>query len=168
MRRIIGILAFVIAMVGMSGPAMAGQGERPLRGTVTGDVVFVPVEGCAPVGLQTQGTGSGIVTHLGRVELASRHCTPPGADITAGRMILTAANGDKLYLDYAGPCDVPSPDWVPGTTQFSCHNAFTVAGGTGRFADATGAGELHALVTFMGMEVPVWPVTWTFSARLRY
>lgn len=167
MRRVIGIFALVMAMLGVSGPALAGQGVRPLTGTVTGVANFVPVSGCAPVGLQTQSAGSGLVSHLGRVSMTARHCTPPGADIS-GRMILTAANGDELYLDYSGTCDVYSPDWVPGTTQITCDNPFTVAGGTGRFADATGSGHLGASVTFMGFGVADWPGTWTLTAQLTY
>lgn len=167
MKSLLGAMALAAALLGMAGPATAALAERPLTGTVTGTANFVPVAGCEPVGLQTQVTGSGIVTHLGPVTMTAGHCTPAGADI-AGRMILTAANGDQLQLDYTGTCDVPSPDWVPGVTQIGCDNPFTVAGGTGRFADASGTGRLTATVTFMGMGAPDWPGTWVIDARIRY
>lgn len=167
MKRIIGALALVIALLAVSEPASAaGHGAGPLTGTIMGSASFVPEEDCVPVGLETQSTGSGIVTRLGRVEMSAAHCTPAGPDI-AGRMILTAANGDELYLDYGGTCDALPPDAVPGVTEIGCDNPFVVAGGTGRFEDATGTGHLSASVTFMGFGAPEWPAIWELSGSLR-
>lgn len=172
MKRIIGVVALVAALFSVSQPAMAGQGSGqgygPLTGTITGSVDFVPEVGCQPVDLETQGTGSGIVSRLGRVTMTSLHCTPPpGVDID-GRRILIAANGDELYIDYAGPCSPIPPDAVPGVTTSDCETPVVIAGGTGRFEDATGTGHLSAVVTFLGFGIQGWPVTWDLSARVRY
>ena len=55
-------------------------------------------------------------------------------DLTgAGTAELTAANGDKLTTNLAG---VATPQDTPGV--FFIVETFTVTGGTGRFAGATG------------------------------
>lgn len=171
MKWIIRVLALTLALIGVALPASAGQGmgqgERPLKGTVTGVANFLPDTNCAPVNLRTVSDAAGIVTHLGRVVSTSEHCTPPGADIS-GRMTLTAANGDELYLDYGGTCLPDTPELIAGETYFVCENPFVVGGGSGRFDDATGSGLISARVLFAGFEVADWPGTWSITGMVRY
>lgn len=65
--------------------------------------------------------------------------TPSGFDIT-GNLTLTAANGDELFITYHAT--TPYPD--PATGAFDPTGTFTITGGTGRFANATGGGTLSA------------------------
>ena len=162
----------VVALLGLALPASAGQGERPIRGTLVGEVNFLPNEDCPalpglPPHLQTQAAGVGLVSHLGKTTMTSTHCSPAGAEI-AGRMILTAADGSELWMDYAGTCDPLGPDSVPGETVVTCESPFSFAGGTGRFTDVEGTGHLTASVTFMGLGAQGWPGVWTLTGSLAY
>jgi hypothetical protein len=91
----------------------AGSGEPPL--------VSVHVE--------VQGNAS----HLGRFTLDSRHVVNFDDFTGAGTAELTAANGDTLTTNLTG---VATPQDTPGV--FFIVETFTVTGGTGRFAEATG------------------------------
>ena len=111
-------------------------------------------------------TGSGQATHLGAVTLASSDCVlPPGvfmpsgvpAGVTCGnslegtfrfcdgRLTLTAANGDQLRAEYSGelrpPADPASPYTIAGS--------YRIVGGTGRFEDACGSGDLEGTMNLL-------------------
>ena len=75
-------------------------------------------------------------------------------------MTLVAANGDEVHLTYAGTCD-PLPPSVGET--LTCNTDSVIVGGTGRFANATGEAQVTGVVTYAGIGVPVWPVTWTLG-----
>jgi hypothetical protein len=55
----------------------------------------------------------------------------------------TGANGDSVFLTVN---DTICPTSTPGA--FELNGSFTVTGGTGRFADASGSGTVQASVTF--------------------
>jgi hypothetical protein len=57
-----------------------------------------------------------------------------------GAATFTAANGDTLLATVAGQATRTSP------TTLSIVEVYTVTGGTGRFADATGGFTLHSTV----------------------
>ena len=90
-------------------------------------------------------TGTGIASHLGRstnvnnITVLSGPVSCPGGFANKNVETLTAANGDKLML--TGPHDVGCPI-RPGVVHGT--GDWTVTGGTGRFAGATGQG------TFVG------------------
>ena len=74
--------------------------------------------------------GTGIVNHMGRVSWTGEHCTQLFAGTFGDAdVVITAANGDKLYGTYSG--------WFTGETSFA--ELMTILGGTGRFAGATGS-----------------------------
>ena len=56
---------------------------------------------------------------------------------TQGVLTLTAANGDALVLHYTGEVT----QWQPGDPDALWEMSWTPAGGTGRFAEASGYGE---------------------------
>jgi hypothetical protein len=91
-------------------------------------------------------TGQGPFRHLGWTRVHFTHCTwldlSTGAGWTdTGEMTLTAANGDTLFLHYQATFQMdPWPDFVSSTVKTL---PWTVVGGTGRFADATGSGMGH-------------------------
>jgi hypothetical protein len=98
----------------------AGSGEPPL--------VSVHVE------------AGGNSTHLGRFTFDSVHVVNFVDFTGAGTAELTAANGDTLTTTLAG---VATPQDAPGV--FLIVETFTVTGGTGRFAGATGQFVLERL-----------------------
>jgi hypothetical protein len=78
-------------------------------------------------------SGSGRISHLGRVSWTTEHCFQlfAGKYGTFGdaRLVITAANGDQLFGTYDGV--------MTGETTFA--ETVVVTGGTGRFAQASGS-----------------------------
>jgi len=91
------------------------------------------------------GSGTGQFLHLGRTSVSLTHCTfvdfaSGTGTFGPGTVILTAANGDELNLVYRGTFRlVMAPDGLTAVFDMT----WVVAGGTGRFAGATGAGTTH-------------------------
>lgn len=93
--------------------------------------------------------GSGQATHLGKFSTRITFCVDPtdllddgtltgdeSSPYNSGQGVITAANGDELYFTAEG---VVLPTDEPGY-NFEFQDPFTFAGGTGRFAGATGGG----------------------------
>jgi hypothetical protein len=112
----------------------------------------------------------GTAAHLGRVTIVASHCTQFDAFTTPnpgvfqdGEMTVTAANGDELWLEYAGhflftPGDTPEV----GVSEIS-FTTVTVTGGTGRFEGATGSLTGSAIDNF-----PAGPNTADFAGWIVY
>lgn len=99
------------------------------------------IVGADATGLSVVAAGSATGTELGSgawndTELAA--FTASGLDIN-GMLTLTAANGDQLFVQYHAT--TPFPD---ATGTIHPVGTFTIIGGTGRFANATGEGTLAA------------------------
>jgi hypothetical protein len=98
--------------------------------------------------------------------MTSRHPTPTGTHIAGGNMKLIAANGDEVWMTYSGFAPYPVIG-VPGTIIVDVD--FTIVGGTGRFADASGTGEMTAHVEFPGeLTLGPWPATWSWKAKIKH
>jgi hypothetical protein len=165
------IAAVAILSAGL--PVDAGRDARPLTGTLSGVVDFLPAPEC-PVGLKTVSDATGTFSHLGRTTMHSEHCTPAGDFIFGGIMTLTAANGDEITINYNGEAPFPTPT----TTVIHIAGDALIVDGTGRFEDATG-GQLDgdwdtfnytADVQFPGFDpdtgMPIpgpWDATWRFG-----
>ena len=126
------VAAFAVSLASLVGTAVAA--ETPFKGTInaveTGTVVF-PTRF-----LDREGTGT--ATYLGRY---TEHVTmviniPTLSSI--GTATFTAANGDTLLATVAGQATRTSP------TTLSIVEVYTITGGTGRFADATGSFTLES------------------------
>ena len=167
------LLACALVFLVFSATANAKSAERPFKGTVSGEVVFLPgnVAGLPdnpnPPYIYTISHAVGTVPHLGRTVMDSYHPTPPADSITGGIMTMTAANGDKLYITYDGYAP-PPVQGIPSTVVVT--GTFTVDGGTGRFADASGKAEYTAHVEFAGdFASPVpWPGVWRWNGKISY
>jgi hypothetical protein len=93
-------------------------------------------------GWRYSSAGEGRMSHLGLVEYSLTQCTVPGPVATSeGTITFVAANGDELKIKHTmfgtliGPMDRPD--------GFTFVGEWTAIGGTGRFTDATGSGDLH-------------------------
>lgn len=127
----------------------AGTVATPFAATaVTQSPGIVPDPACGapPRFLETQ-IGEGTGTYLGRFTITFTFCVDatdllddgmltPGESVPYDNVlgIITAANGDQLFLTGSGEV-LPSNE--PGFV-FEFHDTFTFAGGTGRFAGASG------------------------------
>jgi hypothetical protein len=184
-RRLILALSAVTALTfALAAPAVATQGQhvpfqmhlvgadRPLNMSPGFPVVrdafagrcSVPSDWVTTIDLR------GTAEHLGRVSVVASHCTqfdifttPNPGVFQDGEMVVKAANGDELWLEYAGhflftPGDTPEV----GVSAIS-FTTVTVVGGTGRFEGATGSLTGHAIDNF-----PAGPHIASFSGWIVY
>jgi hypothetical protein len=128
------VAAFAVSLASFAVSAVAA--ETPFKGTVnaveTGTVVF-PIRF-----LDREGTGT--ATYLGRyTEHVVMEINIPTMTST-GTATFTAANGDTLLASVVGQATRTGP------TMLSIVEVYTITGGTGRFADATGSFTLKSTV----------------------
>ena len=133
MKRSIGIKILVLTLTLLFGSFAATATERPF--SCSGGGVAVPIinEAGQPIGIDVTGSGNathlGLFTTLGKI-FFSPHPTDPTQIIPSGQATFTAANGDKLVIVVAEG----SQSLITGIGT----GHFNFAGGTGRFANATG------------------------------
>ena len=133
------VAAFAVSLASIVPSAVAA--ETPFKGTAnaveTGTIVFPG--GVPTVLLDREGTGT--ATQLGKY---TSHLTAQ-INVTTGHATgvatFTAANGDTLTASVVGQGTVTGP------TTRSIVEVYTITGGTGRFADATGTFTLEIIVT---------------------
>jgi hypothetical protein len=154
-------IAVVLAVGPMAlGPNVAGAEERPFAAMLTGNAHLSPTDD--PFVLRNDETGIGESTHLGKFIWADTEFADfgviPGGVAVVGSFSMTAANGDQLYGEFStvGLFDEDGNLVIHGTYRF--------VGGTGRFAEATGAGDIDA-VAFLA---PGLPFTGSFSGTIDY
>jgi hypothetical protein len=166
--RKLGILAMVLGLVLMTMPAAgADSASRPFTGSAVGSLTFPTGTECENYGganVRTDGHATGTASHLGQTIVTTRHCTPEGPELTGGKMMMVAANGDLLYLDYEGVNSPPDPD----TGILVSATDFVITGGSGRFEGAQGEGVFIAYVVFEGIGDPEWPVRFVWEGTIGY
>ena len=151
MRRLILRGALVIALAIAAAPGDAAAEERPFKATFTGNAFLTPTDD--PCVLRTNEIGGGDAADLGRFTWESEEfanfCANPGGVAVIASFVMTAANGDELYGVYTalGEFDAAGSLIIHGTYEFD--------GGTGRFAAATGSGDIDAL-GFLARGLPVF------------
>ncbi len=100
-----------------------------------------------PPMVQIQITGEGSGSHIGKATLAANVTvnltTPPPFSIN-GTAVITAANGDQIFVSVTG-----SRTAADATGAYTGTTSNTVTGGTGRFENASGSfeGKITANVT---------------------
>jgi hypothetical protein len=156
-------LAFVaIITVGVLGRTanIASAQERPFQASIVGNAHLSPTDD--PFVLRNDETGKGKSTHLGDfvwadTEYADFAAIPGGVEVT-GTFTMTAANGDELYgeLSTVGSFDADGNLVIQGSYRFT--------GGTGRFANATGTGDIEAIAYLS----PGLPFAGTFDGTIDY
>jgi hypothetical protein len=133
----------------------------PFKATMAGEFrgLFIPLN---PPIVSEQLTSTGQADLLGQVTSADHYLAHLGVDgklasITDGMAALTAANGDALFITYSG---LPRS---PAAGEFAQQElAFTVTGGQGRFAGASGGGVIRDVI-FMQGTPPKFTITRTFE-----
>jgi hypothetical protein len=128
------VAAFTVSLAIVAVSAVAA--ETPFKGTVnaveTGETVF-PIR-------TINREGGGTATYLGKY---TEHVTAQINVLTmhgTGFATFTAANGDTLSASVDGQATRTGP------TTLSIVEVYTITGGTGRFADATGTFTLESTV----------------------
>jgi len=125
------VAAFAVSLASV---ASAVAAETPFKGKVNA----VETVAVAPPTLSVTRDGTGTATYLGRyTEHVTLVINLPTLSST-GAATFTAANGDDLLATVAGQATRTSP------TTLSIVEVFTISGGTGRFADATGTFTLKS------------------------
>ena len=102
----------------------------PFRGQIQG-VEIATVE--FPL-LFVDATATGNASHLGRFGMTYEITVNLVTHDTSGSAVFTAANGDQLFTDVVGHGTSNGDNTVASVVEIH-----TIAGGTGRFAEATGS-----------------------------
>jgi hypothetical protein len=135
-----GAFATLLAAVGVCcalAPGAAARSDVPFKARLSGTAVFT-----SPTSAEFHGTGQ--ATHLGRITNGGVAVLGPPTDGCPNGVqgipnvhteTLTAASGDELSIRMV---NLACPT---GPTSFHGTGRWTVIGGTGRFAGATGAGS---------------------------
>jgi hypothetical protein len=126
------VAAFAVSLA--SGAVSAMAAETPFKGTVSA----VETGTTVPPTRFLDREGTGTATYLGRyTEHIVMTINLPTLSAT-GAATFTAANGDTLLATVVGQATRTSP------TTLSIVEVYTITGGTGRFADATGSFTLES------------------------
>jgi len=123
------ILLLALFVVALASTAKAGS-DRPFKANLAG-AAYWEFPGTSPSNctvVTTLSDISGQATHMGQVETFWSHCPAEPDYVNDGRIRIVAANGDELYGTY---------DYDPNDE--SNEIPITLNGGTGAFADASGA-----------------------------
>jgi hypothetical protein len=129
------VLVATVTIVLVAPMAAYGQQgtERPMKAKFIGTASWEwPGEwpsDCMIATTVTRATGQ--ATHMGLTVLLSTHCPAQPTYLDDGRITLTAADGDMLYGTY---------DYNPAPG--AQYPTITFAGGTGRFAGASGSATM--------------------------
>jgi hypothetical protein len=133
------ILVSVLALAVLApGVAVAKRGgtDRPSKVTSSGTQTL----NVATTPFQATNVGTARVSHLGKSTFSSTYTvtlTGGNTFTIAGNQTVVAANGDMLFLSFTGSGTFSGTFGIDQTTETSV--VWTVTGGTGRFADASGS-----------------------------
>jgi uncharacterized alpha/beta hydrolase family protein len=137
----IGIVLLLLIVVASVALASAGQKQMPFKGSlhaVENNEVDWPT-------IYVHGSGSGTATALGKFTVTYDGVVQNdenGVGTAALTAHFVAANGDSLFADASG---IGQPTETPGVN--SIVENYTITGGTGRFAGATGSFTVNRLIT---------------------
>lgn len=140
---------------------MKGQ-DVPFSGAVTGQLqMSANLARCsAPLRFGVS-DAIGNALHMGNMTYHTEQCVnPTNGQITAGVLVLTAANGDEIHGTFSGQAQS-----AEGESHVLADFVFT--GGTGRFEHATGEAEMTAVLD-VHLGVPPYPGRWAWTGAIRY
>jgi hypothetical protein len=141
-------------------PGSAAARDRPFTAALNGNANLSPTDD--PCVMRNDETAEGRATHLGRFTLKSVEfvdfCSVPGGVAVEGKFTMTAANGDKLFGE------VQTTGFPDEDGNLVIHGRYRFVGGTGRFAGATGCGDVDVLASL----APGLPFTGMFKGSIDY
>jgi hypothetical protein len=146
----------VLLALGLAPVDLRAGDDVPLKATVV-TTSYTTVPGVFPVLAVITSYGEGKSTHLGKLTTSgviTLTWTPTGI-WSAGTATTIAANGDRLDSSQSG--------WTTGPGAFV--GTFTITGGTGRFAGATGGGTVTAAVDEDGVQTAVYAGTIDYKKK---
>ena len=127
----------------------------PLKGQSGGSITtvgFNPVEGV----VYTQYEGKGQATHLGKFSVTGNTNIQLFTGTVTGTSTFTAANGDMLFVTMTGT----------GIDPTHGSGVFTIVGGTGRYAGATGSYQQNITFAAPGGSADVIGYTEVFEGSI--
>lgn len=137
----IGIVLLLLIVVASVTFASPGQKQLPFKGSlhaVENNQVDWPT-------IYVHGSGSGNATILGKFSVTYEgvvHNDENGVGTASPSAHFVAANGDSLFAEGSG---LGVPTETPGVNRIV--EEYTITGGTGRFAGATGSFTVERLIT---------------------
>ncbi|HEU4753768.1 MAG TPA: hypothetical protein VFU47_11730 [Armatimonadota bacterium] len=155
-RVLLGLALMVSLAVGAAAPLMAGRGNPvPFKGSISGILQRHPLNDPA-TNWSVEVSATGNVSQMGRVKAdiafdnigLDTSGTSLVAVVPVGTGSFTAPNGDKVTGEYRW---LASPTATPEVLSFV--GTFTLTGGTGRYAGATGSGIFHGSGNIVTSEV---------------
>jgi hypothetical protein len=153
MTLAIGAMLRPIAAPAQEPPKDAIKVQMAVSGVA--DFFLVPTQ--PPVGsgrLNFKGTSEAFGGDITMIDMHTGHLGVDGVFLrsTDGHAVFRNAAGDELYLNWSGTA---RPTDTPNLYAFS--GSFTVTGGKGKFAGATGSGVMNSRVNLGNLEVAqVW------------
>ena len=119
----------VVVVLALAGPVTAEE-QVPFKGSYEGTDTGIPqVPPLASVTVEAVG----IATHLGKFTVTELVTVNTATGSGSGIFLFTAANGDAVFGTISGQATFTPPNVL------SIVEIATIAGGTGRFAGATGS-----------------------------
>ncbi len=152
MKRCTLLALFALAAIALSltaSPAAAAE-ERPFAAT------FSP-QSVTPDGKYYVYDVTGCASHVGNFSAVAHNHFSQGGTRLVGFMVITDKNGDGLWIDYEQTLEVTA---AAGTWT----GTYTITGGTGRFAGASGQGDAVVVIP----TEPPGPVTGTFFGTINF
>jgi hypothetical protein len=137
----LGALALLLTTLVTAVASAVAAHYVPLKGSAAGSVVAVNP---TPGGVELTIHASGQATQLGQFDRVEELLLDPTTGSITGSIVFVAANQDELHVTFVG--GFISPTTAVGN--------YTVVGGTGRFAGATGSAAFEA-VSPDGIQVSV-------------
>jgi len=129
----VSLVLTALALLPLAYPAMAGD-EVPFKGKEAGAIISDVLPFAFPFAFDRM-TATGEATHIGHYTLTGDFVANVIFGTAVATFMITAANGDMLFLDAEG--------FVLQTDLTKVVWNFTVSGGTGRFEEATGSFTAH-------------------------
>jgi hypothetical protein len=125
-------------LLALAATAVASAQSRPFNVVIDGNASPVFTSPCT---IQNTETGTGHATHMGTIVWnSSENVDACGPDtIVHAQFVITAATGDTVTGTYT---TVAHLDF--GTNEVTAAGLFTITGGTGRYAAASGRGVVSA------------------------
>src|SRR5262245_60737936 len=137
MRLILVLCSLCALSVGVAAANADKDGAR-FRVTATFTATVGGFEAC---GIRVTVSGTAAGTHVGVGTWTHSECIDPFSQApkahVVGEGILTSSSGDRLVIDFDALADLPD-----ATGEIHPRGTYTIVGGTGRFAGATGNGSL--------------------------